>query len=87
MEGWMDENFIKKCAPRQSPLNRSKSTRKAIRGRDSEFLGRDGRMDGALATASTSALALPEAKDDRTLKAAVTREFSKFGAIFVKEAP
>jgi hypothetical protein len=27
---------------------------------------------------------LPESKDDRALEAAVTREFSKFGTVFVK---
>jgi hypothetical protein len=41
----MDENFIKKRAPRLSSLNRSKSTWKVIRGRDSGFLGRVGGME------------------------------------------
>lgn len=32
----------------------------------------------------TTFASLPEGKDDRTLEAALTREFSKYGTVFVK---
>jgi hypothetical protein len=35
-------------------------------------------------TKSDIVCSLPEGKDDRALEAAVTREFSRFGTVFVK---